>query len=454
MTLASTIRSIRLRRALLAAALLVLPFTLILSGCDSGGSGMDESSSVGDQITYDLTAQTDAGVSGTVTFWRAGPESSLVTLNLDGSTTLPGKSHPAHIHESDGGNIAYYLSAVNGSSPNGTTARKIGVPIDSLAAFDGYVNIHESPANLGNVVAQGDIGANAQGTDGSGLDFVANPDSRTYTLNPNTTEGSVLSNGDATTVRFEELTSSKTLVTYSLDIDGSVNQNVESNVTVAQIGHIHQGSLANAPGSISNSDSDGFSGYLGSVAPTDPDARSSRIINASFDKLTSYNGYVNIHQSIANSQYKFAQGDIGSNAENGGGSSADVTVTINNEGSSAWVVDNVEGASGVAGSGQNPTLTLKVGTRYRFDNNGGSNHPLGLQNSSGEYLLNQTDSGSGSLEGDSGINYEEDSDGVAFTYTQSLADAVKTYRCTVHSSMEGTVQTDGSGGGDDGGGYP
>ena len=34
-------------------------------------------------------------------------------------------------------------------------------PYDTLIGFDGYINIHESVANLGAVVAQGNIGANA-----------------------------------------------------------------------------------------------------------------------------------------------------------------------------------------------------------------------------------------------------------------------------------------------------
>ena len=114
---------------------------------------------------------------------------------------------------------------------------------------------------------------------------------------------------------------------------------------------------------------------------------------------------------------------------------------MDNVGASAWEVTNVDGASGVAETGtDNPSLTLTVGTRYRFVNNGGSAaHPLGFQNGDAEYLLNQN--GDGSLEGDEGINYAEDDEGVTFTYTQALADAVATYRCTVHGSMEGTVQT-------------
>lgn len=75
---------------------------------------------------------------------------------------------------------------------------------------------------------------------------------------------------------------------------------------------------------------------------------------------------------------------------------------------------------------------------------GGIPHPLGFQNSNDEYLLNQNQGEDGSFEGDSNVNYEEDSEGVTFTYTQSLADAVASYRCTVHPSMEGAVGTSSS----------
>jgi plastocyanin len=188
--------------------------------------------------------------------------------------------------------------------------------------------------------------------------------------------------------------------------------------------------------------------YLSPVDGSDPAARSSQIVEQSFGDLTSFDGYVNVHESASSLGNVVSQGNFGANAGSGGGSSADVTVTINNVGASAWEVTSVEGASDVAGSGENPSLTLTEGTRYRFVNNGGGAHPLGFQNGSDEYLLNQD--GDGSLEDNSGINYVEDGDGVTFTYTQDLADAVASYRCTVHASMEGSVET---GGGTSGTGY-
>jgi hypothetical protein len=397
------------------------------------------SSPVPDQITYDLQPQSNdgeapEGVRGTVTFWRAGPDSTLVTLDLDENATVASVSHPAHIHSnsaSDGGGIEIYLSAVNGSSPTGTSARKVGRPIEELASFDGHVNVHESPANLGTVVAQANIGANAEGTDGAGLSFVDDPRSTTYPLSASTTNGSVLSDGVTGTVRLEELTDSKTLVTYTLDTNGSVEDAVGSNVDVAQIGHIHENSVSEGGSVVSGP----FSGYLGSIAPTDPAARSSRIVNASYDELIGYDGYVNIHQSNANTQYVFAQGNIGANAP-------DATIVINNVGTAAWEVTDVRGESGIAERGtENPVLTLTVGNRYRIDNNGGVDaHPFALETTNQDYLLRQEANRTGSLEDDKGINYKEGQDGVAFTFTQTLADSVATYQCTLHGSMEGNVE--------------
>jgi hypothetical protein len=127
----------------------------------------------------------------------------------------------------------------------------------------------------------------------------------------------------------------------------------------------------------------------------------------------------------------------------------DVTITVTNVGSSAYRVSEVSGASGVAQTDtDNPSLTLTVGTRYRVDNNAGINaHPFAFQNAADEYLLRQESGETGSREGDSEINYVEDDEGITFTYTQSLADAVASYRCTFHSSMEGDVTTSDTGSG-------
>lgn len=125
-----------------------------------------------------------------------------------------------------------------------------------------------------------------------------------------------------------------------------------------------------------------------------------------------------------------------------GGSTADVTITVNNIGASAWEVTNVDGASGIVGSAaENPSLTLSADTRYRIVNNGGSNHPFGIQNGSGDYLLAQPDNIDGSYEADANVNFVSDSEGVTFTVTNALAGDASTYNCTIHGAMEGSIQT-------------
>jgi len=385
-----------------------------------------------DAISYDLAAQSNDGaiadgVEGTATFWRYGDSQTIVTLELTDGATGASVSHPAHIHNGsaeESGGIEFYLTPLDGSGGDGTSARVIDVPFDELTDFNGYINIHESVANLGTVVSQGNIGANASGTVQDGLDFVESPRTTDYDLAANANDGDVAPNGVPAAATFLELTDDLTLVTLDMNIDGATGADV------SHPAHIHNGNA---------SEGGGIEYYLGPIDGSDADSRSSKIVDASYDTLTDFDGYINIHESVANLGDIVSQGNIGANAGDDGSGAADVTVTIDNNGASSWSVTDVDGASGVDGGGENPTLTLTVGTRYRFVNNGGSAHPLGFQNASAEYLLNQD--GEGSLEGDSDINYEEDDEGITFTYTQSLADAVATYRCTVHGSMEGNVQT-------------
>lgn len=123
----------------------------------------------------------------------------------------------------------------------------------------------------------------------------------------------------------------------------------------------------------------------------------------------------------------------------GAAQDADVTVELNNIGSAAWVVGGVEGAEGVAElDARNPTLSLTVGTRYRFDNNGGAAHPLDFRTERSRFLLAQGGT-EGTFEGDPDVNFIDDEKGVTFTLTQELADEIAIYYCTVHPDMVGDV---------------
>jgi uncharacterized surface protein with fasciclin (FAS1) repeats len=261
-------------------------------------------------VQYDLEAQSNdgaisEGVSGTVTFWEIGENQTAVTLSLDEGATDTTLAHPAHIHEnstSEGGDVSIYLTPIDGSGGGGTSARIVNRSFDELADFDGHVNIHESVANLQYVVSQGDVGANADGTLQAGLDLVDNPRSTTYTLDANSNNGSVAPNGIPGSATFIELTSGLTFVQVSLDpgtSDGSTGADV------SHPAHIHN-NTASEGGQIAY--------YLSPVDGSDPEARSGKIVGESFDTLEGFDGYINVHESVANLEYVVSQGNVGANA--------------------------------------------------------------------------------------------------------------------------------------------
>jgi hypothetical protein len=295
----------------LAVAFASLAASVFFAACDSGGSGMDNTDETLRQVSYDLTAQSNdgsipSGVDATVTFWELGANQTLVTLELDGGATGASVSHPAHIHNnsaSEGGPIEIYLTPLDGSGGGGTSARVVGRSFDDLVGFDGYINIHESVDSLNNVVSQGNIGANAEGQSGEGLAVVDNPSSKTYDLSATSNSGSAAPDGIPGRVTFNELTSSMTIVTLELDAGGATG------ASVSHPAHIHNNS-ASEGGPIEI--------YLSPVDGTDQAARSSKLVGRSYDDLTGFDGYVNVHESVANLQNVVSQGNIGANAGDDG----------------------------------------------------------------------------------------------------------------------------------------
>lgn len=237
-----------------------------------------------------------------VTYWEISENQTAVTLELDGGITDTTLAHPAHIHAnsaSEGGGIEIYLTPIDGSGGGGTSARLVERPFDELANFDGHVNVHQSVANLGTIVAQGDVGANATGTLTAGLDLVDNRRSTRYNLEANSNGGSVAPDGIPGSVQFIELTSGITYVQTSLDPSPA------GGATGASVSH---------PAHIHRTVDGGIEYYLSPIDGTDPDARAGKLVEEPYDDLTAFPGYVNVHQSVANLQYIISQGNIGSTA--------------------------------------------------------------------------------------------------------------------------------------------
>jgi Cu/Zn superoxide dismutase len=151
----------------------------------------------GKKMSYELTEKDEEGVSGTIEFAERANETTLVTINLLG--TSDGGLHPAHIHENDiatTGDIIVGLNAVIGDTGISKTqvATLVGgasITYTEFLTLNAYVNIHFSDADLATIVAQGNIGSNTGNNSGS-------TESKTYDVT-NSGSSAYIFNGEGLT---------------------------------------------------------------------------------------------------------------------------------------------------------------------------------------------------------------------------------------------------------------
>jgi hypothetical protein len=257
-----------------------------LSSCDDDDEGPQLT---GDKTEFNLSSVSNAAISGTVTLAKRTDNSTLVTIDLNGTSS--GASHPAHIHgnsAAEGGGILVDLSAVDGAtgmSETVVTALNDGTSItyDELIDIDGYVNVHLSGTDLATLVAQGDIGANA-----------LTGESESFAL------GSVSNPAISGTATFHERVSGETLVV--LELEGTEASGVHP-------AHIHANTAAQGGGILIDlSDVDGATGISKTHVSELNDGTA-----ITYEQLLDFNGYVNVHLSASNLGTLVAQGDIGQN---------------------------------------------------------------------------------------------------------------------------------------------
>ncbi|MBD8487135.1 CHRD domain-containing protein [Echinicola sp. CAU 1574] len=158
-------------------AMILMVTMVIVVSCDDKD---DEPSPQGQKKVYTLNSVAGSGVTGTVTFTRQDDGTTQISIVLTG--TAAGDMHPSHIHANsaaEGGGIVIDLTDVDGASGMSETIvdeMNDGTPItyQELINFDGYVNVHKSASELSTLVAQGDIGSNADGSaddDGGGTGY-------------------------------------------------------------------------------------------------------------------------------------------------------------------------------------------------------------------------------------------------------------------------------------------
>ncbi|WP_375581184.1 hypothetical protein ABWH96_09315 [Marivirga tractuosa] len=116
-----------------------------------------------------------------------------------------------------------------------------------------------------------------------------------------------------------------------------------------------------------------------------------------------------------------------------------VEMTVDNSGSSAYFVSAINGDEDATTLNEdNSTWDLTVGTRYELTITNASVHPFALRDSENNILLSMN-SVDGSFEGDSEVDFQSSGSSFSFTLTQTLADELNNYVCTIHSGMTGSI---------------
>ncbi len=265
-----------------------LVWTLIVSPALFFGSCDDEVKGpmlTGESREYNLASVSDPSISGTVTFEERDDEQVVITIQLDG--TQASETHPAHIHANSaaqGGPIVLDLNDVSGADGKSETivnAWNDGSPLSyaDLLDFDGFVNVHKSSADLGTLVAQGDIGANE-----------LTGDSKVYQMTP------VADPSVTGTVTFEKRKKGTTLVTIALD---------GTQPGASHASHFHANSVAQGGSIIINlKNVDGTTG----MARTSVDTMNNGT-PITYEELLNINAYINVHVLST----FVAQADVGQN---------------------------------------------------------------------------------------------------------------------------------------------
>jgi len=262
-------------------------FSLIIFSCKDVGE--PTRFPTGNMETFTLGSVADPNISGTAEFIENTDGSTTINLRLSG--TPSGGMHPAHIHfntAAEGGDIALTLGTVIGgvgtSSITVTTLDdETPISFSQLMSFDGYINVHVSAADLGTLVAQGDIGQNA-----------LTGETKSYNL------GTMAVPGISGTATFSQRVNNETLVKIMLEgtPDGGMHPS-----------HIHLNTAAEGGAiAVSFTPIDGTTGMSATnVAMLDDDTP------VTYDQLLGFDGYVNVHLSANDLGTLVAQGDIGQN---------------------------------------------------------------------------------------------------------------------------------------------
>lgn len=242
----------------------------------------------GQSKTYVLSSVSNPAISGTVKFAERSDNATIITIDLDGTTSA--NTPVAHIHQNtaaETGPIILDLSAINGTTGlSETVVTKLNdgtsISYSQLLALNGYVNVHLSADELATLIAQGDIGEN---------ELTAT--SAMYSLN------AVNGSGVDGTVTFTKRANATTLAV--IDLNGA-------SATGSYPIYIYDNDVATT-GPIAI-DLNNVNGATGMSATTIRKLNNNTAIT--YDQLIGFDGHINVGTSATDATY-LAQGNIGSN---------------------------------------------------------------------------------------------------------------------------------------------
>jgi len=381
----------------------ILFFLLVVSfaftGCSDDYSNSNQGPTQLNSKVYELGVASDSGVMGTVTFVMLSD--SNVSVKLDLQNTVAGDSHPAHLHvntAAESGAIALSLEQVNGGTGESTTIFNTlddGTPISyaDLLDFDGYINVHESVANLSTIIAQGDIGQNE-----------LTGEKTSYLLNENNVPGV------SGTIEFAERVNETTLVTINLT--GTTSGNIHP-------AHIHENDLATTGNIIVGLTA--VNGGTG-ISKTQVEALVSGASVTYTDFLT-INAYANVHLSDTDLVTIVAEGNIGANLDDTQVPESK-TYDVTSGGSSTYIFNGEE----LTNAG-NPDLTFRRGSTYIL-----------ILNAPGHPFLINTVQGTGRANMfNEGVTNNGLPSGTITFVVPSNAPNTLYYNCEFHGLMNGVI---------------
>lgn len=385
-----------MKKNLIFLKLILLIFTAtLITSCDNDDDNITPPvipQPTGNEIVYDLRAVSNPAISGTATMIEMNDNS--ITVELDLNNTTAGGSHPAHIHfntAAEIGDIAITLGTVDGATGFSTinfSTLDDGTPITyaQLLDFDGYINVHQSAANLETIIAQGDIGQN----DLSGESIV-------YELLTADVPGI---SGTAT---FKERVNGTTLVTLMLEgtsPGGMHPADIREND--AAMG----GEIVRTLNPVN-----GTTGMSMTQVETLGDGTS-----ITYTELLEFDGHIKVYLSETETDVIVAQGDIGSNS----GALPVINYNVTNNGEVAYIFNG-----NTLVNASNPAITLTRGRTYTFTVNA-PGHPFWIKTVQGI--------GAGDAY-NTGVTNNGSMDGTVTFTVPATAPNTLYYNCEFHAPM-------------------